>query len=239
MNQDTKIKLAVLEIQRNSCKPYKELLPIIEKALKDTDGSLKIGIVKSSELYTGLKEIISKFSCQPRTESSQFSWVELSEDNINLVESLDLVVGNWTTDEALITQKLQNYKDKTLCVNTHPNCSSCFSYEAIRRHQKLAWQIIDELSREIEKENKELKYKKEILEDLLKLVNNYEADPYWQSPKDNTVYKVTKPNGTFVEYKDIGYLRTRRSGEKIGTLSLTEVKEKGFGINKQEEIDEK
>lgn len=45
---------------------------------------------------------------------------------------------------------------------------------------------------------------------------------------EGTVYKIVKPTGTFIFFREIDYARTRRNGEKQGTLSLTEAKEAGF-----------
>lgn len=52
---------------------------------------------------------------------------------------------------------------------------------------------------------------------------------YFQAP-DGTVFKIVNPAGTFVEYKTVGYERTRREGEKRGSLSMKEAKEAGFDI---------
>jgi hypothetical protein len=47
-----------------------------------------------------------------------------------------------------------------------------------------------------------------------------------------TVYKIVKPEGRFVDYKDIGYVRTRRGDEKRGDLSMKEAEEAGFKLPK-------
>lgn len=44
------------------------------------------------------------------------------------------------------------------------------------------------------------------------------------------VYKITKPTGTFISFKEIDYSRTRKAGEAKGSLSKTEAKEMGFTV---------
>ena len=43
--------------------------------------------------------------------------------------------------------------------------------------------------------------------------------------KDGTVYKVDVPKGSFVSFKHIGFVRTKRGEEKAGTLSVKEAQE--------------
>ena len=69
----------------------------------------------------------------------------------------------------------------------------------------------DELKKQYEEFNKEL-------EDVL---NYLGVDSFFQD-KDGTVYKVVVPKGSFVSFKHIDYVRTRRGDEKLGTLSLKE-----------------
>jgi len=48
---------------------------------------------------------------------------------------------------------------------------------------------------------------------------------------DGTVFKITKPSGTFISFKEIDYLRTRKEGEKGGNfLSKKEAEELGFKL---------
>jgi hypothetical protein len=51
----------------------------------------------------------------------------------------------------------------------------------------------------------------------------------FQAP-DGVVYKVTKPTGTYISFKEIDYARTRKVGEAKGSLSKTEAKELGYVI---------
>lgn len=45
------------------------------------------------------------------------------------------------------------------------------------------------------------------------------------------VYKITKPNGTFISFKQIDYVRTKKEGEAKGSLSKSEAKELGFKVD--------
>lgn len=47
---------------------------------------------------------------------------------------------------------------------------------------------------------------------------------YFKGP-DGTVYKIVKPAGTFVAYKQLDFERTKREGETRGTLSMKEAKD--------------
>lgn len=47
---------------------------------------------------------------------------------------------------------------------------------------------------------------------------------YFQAD-DGTIYKIVKPEGRFVMFKDLEYLRTKREGESRGTLSRKEGEE--------------
>jgi hypothetical protein len=55
---------------------------------------------------------------------------------------------------------------------------------------------------------------------------------YFQDPVSGSVYKIVKPEGRFVDYKDIGYVRTKRGDEKRGDLSVKEAEEAGFKVSK-------
>jgi hypothetical protein len=55
-------------------------------------------------------------------------------------------------------------------------------------------------------------------------VNGYFQD------QEGTVYKIVIPEGRFVAFDKIGYERTRRQGERQGSLSLKEAKEQGFVV---------
>lgn len=56
---------------------------------------------------------------------------------------------------------------------------------------------------------------------------------YVQDPETGLVYKIVKPNGTFMYYKDIDYTRTAKATERAGTLSKKEAEEAGFTVLKK------
>jgi hypothetical protein len=65
------------------------------------------------------------------------------------------------------------------------------------------------------------------LESVLKALGlNYS----FQAP-DGIVYKITKPTGTFISFKEIDYARTKKVGEAKGSLSKTEAKELGYTVD--------
>lgn len=72
----------------------------------------------------------------------------------------------------------------------------------------------DELKKQYEELNTEL-------EQVLTYLG---VDTFFQD-KDGTVYKVVVPKGSFVSFKHIDFVRTRRGMEKIGSLSQKEAKE--------------
>lgn len=83
---------------------------------------------------------------------------------------------------------------------------------------------------EIEDLKAQLKHKQVQLEDvMLKLgVNTYHQDPI-----TGLVYKIYKPEGTFISYKNIDIKRTALPGERGGTvLSKSEAEEAGFVLRK-------
>ena len=45
-----------------------------------------------------------------------------------------------------------------------------------------------------------------------------------------TVYKIVIPEGRYVAFDKIGYERTRRTGERQGSLSLKEAQANGFVV---------
>lgn len=71
---------------------------------------------------------------------------------------------------------------------------------------------------------------KEANEALFTTLNELGVDTYHQDPVDGTVFKVVKPKGTYIEFKEIGYERTKKEGEERGTLSVKEATERGFKL---------
>lgn len=51
-----------------------------------------------------------------------------------------------------------------------------------------------------------------------------------QCPDTKIVFQVVKPNGTFMYYRDLDYIRTKKEGERAGTLSIKKAQEAGFEV---------
>lgn len=84
-----------------------------------------------------------------------------------------------------------------------------------------------ELSKKLESIKSELKETSSKLEELMA---NIGVGSSFQDPTDSTVFEVIVPNGRFVPYKTIDYERTKRDGEKSGSLSVKRAKELGFNV---------
>lgn len=54
-------------------------------------------------------------------------------------------------------------------------------------------------------------------------------DGYFQD-EEGTVYKIVEPAGKFVTFDKVSYVRTRRTTEKRGDLSIKEAEEAGFNV---------
>lgn len=82
----------------------------------------------------------------------------------------------------------------------------------------------------LEKRKEEVKKYFEELEEATKAVaKEIGIDGMFQDG-EGTVYKIVVPEGRFVKFDQIGYERTRRQGEKKGSLSLTDARERGFVV---------
>lgn len=55
---------------------------------------------------------------------------------------------------------------------------------------------------------------------------------YIQDPNTGLVYKIARPEGTFVHFHKIGYVRTAKADERQGTLSKKEAESMGFILRK-------
>lgn len=73
----------------------------------------------------------------------------------------------------------------------------------------------------------------ELSEELKLTLAKYALGTYVQDPDSGVVYKIVKPNGTFVYYKEIDYVRTVKEGEERGTLSKKEAEGAGFVLLKK------
>jgi len=53
---------------------------------------------------------------------------------------------------------------------------------------------------------------------------------YVQDPTTGLVYKVVVPQGRFVSFQHLDYVRTKKPDERQGSLSAKEAKEQGFTV---------
>ena len=76
----------------------------------------------------------------------------------------------------------------------------------------------------------------EVLKDQLSLASEslqtalaaLPLNSFVQDEQTGIVYKVVAPKGTFVAFKQIDYVRTKKPDERQGTLSAKEAEQAGF-----------
>jgi len=84
---------------------------------------------------------------------------------------------------------------------------------------------------ELTKQLETLKEKrKEISSELESLANEIGVNSSFQDPTDNTVFEIVIPDGKYMYFDKIDYVRTRREGERSGSLSLKRAKELGYNL---------
>lgn len=85
----------------------------------------------------------------------------------------------------------------------------------------------------LEKQKEEVKQYFENLKSAVEEVaKEVGINGYFQD-EDGTVYKIVEPEGKFVTFEKLSYVRTRRMDEKRGDLSLKEAEEAGFTVQKK------
>ena len=90
--------------------------------------------------------------------------------------------------------------------------------------------LLFQLAGEIESLKTLLKEKQRQLEEV---VTSLGLNTYHQDPVNGVVYKVYKPEGTFISFKSIDIKRTALPGEKGGTvLAKSEAESMGFVLRK-------
>jgi len=88
---------------------------------------------------------------------------------------------------------------------------------------------------ELAKKREELvKQMKQLNIELASAMRDLALGEMFQDEADGVVYQIVVPSGTFVEYKSIDYVRTRREGETKGTLSMKEAQAAGFVLGGKE-----
>jgi hypothetical protein len=84
---------------------------------------------------------------------------------------------------------------------------------------------------ELTKELEAVKEKrKEIGSQLEELANIIGVGSSFQDPTDKTVFEIVVPDGKYMYFDKIDYVRTRREGERSGSLSLKRAKELGYEL---------
>lgn len=86
----------------------------------------------------------------------------------------------------------------------------------------------------------ELATKYELLKDEMKLVKeqldktmaDMGVNTYLQDPITGLVYKIYKPEGRFVYYSELDYVRTAKPDEARGSLSKKEAEMVGFKLGR-------
>lgn len=90
--------------------------------------------------------------------------------------------------------------------------------------------LLFQFANEIESLKTQLKHKQVQLEEVMTKLG---LNTYHQDPITGLVYKIYKPEGTFVSFPSIAIKRTALPGEKGGTiLSKTEAESMGFTLSK-------
>ena len=86
---------------------------------------------------------------------------------------------------------------------------------------------------ELEKQKEQIKqYFENLRLSVESVAKEVGINGYFQDD-EGTVYKIVEPEGKFVTFEKISYVRTRRMDEKRGDLSLKEAEEAGFAVQKK------
>jgi hypothetical protein len=92
--------------------------------------------------------------------------------------------------------------------------------------------LTDTQAKFIELEKKKQEYK-EFLEQFKEVVNQLQTEMglggHFQDP-EGTVYQIFEAEGRFVHYDKFEVKRTRRAGERAGSLSLTKARDLGYEV---------
>jgi hypothetical protein len=55
---------------------------------------------------------------------------------------------------------------------------------------------------------------------------------YAQDPATGLVYKIVRPIGTYIHFREIDYVRTAKESERSGSLSKKEAEAAGFKLSR-------
>lgn len=83
---------------------------------------------------------------------------------------------------------------------------------------------------ELEKKKNEVKKFFEDLNEAVAAVSKEVGINGMFQDEEGTVYKIVVPDGKFVHFEHISYVRTRRIDEKRGDLSIKEAEAAGFNV---------
>ena len=84
---------------------------------------------------------------------------------------------------------------------------------------------------ELDKRKPEIKaYYEELRETLAQVAEEIGVEGFFQDGAGNPVYQVIKPQGRFVQFEDLAYIRTKLEDEKRGELSKKKAEEAGFDV---------
>jgi hypothetical protein len=82
----------------------------------------------------------------------------------------------------------------------------------------------------LEKKKSEVKkFFEELKEAINEVAKEVGVNGFFQD-NEGTVYKVVEPEGKFVTFEKISYVRTRRIDEKRGDLSIKDAEAAGFNV---------
>ena len=83
---------------------------------------------------------------------------------------------------------------------------------------------------DLEKKKNEIKkYFEDLAAATQAVADEIGVDGHFQD-SEGTVYQIVVPEGRFVKFEKIGYVRTRRVGETRGELSMTKARELGYTV---------
>ena len=88
----------------------------------------------------------------------------------------------------------------------------------------------DHIVKLVAKREQLLRDSKKADEELAAALHQLPLGAMFQDPVDSVVYQVVTPTGTFVSFKSIDYVRTKRSDEQKGSLSMKAALEVGFVV---------
>jgi len=86
---------------------------------------------------------------------------------------------------------------------------------------------------ELAKKSEELsEQKSKIMEELDAVMLQLNYIHSLQDPETGIVYQIVQPTGRFVHFKTVDYIRTKKEGERAGSLSVKKAEELGFVVSK-------